>query len=89
MAQIGHPEPRLKSNTEFSFAKKLKVLDPETGGQDATGQALRFDRCLIYQHDRDAISYRIDAMTLCALQGFRVLAVFKRLLASWTDEDFE
>ena len=50
---------------------------------------LGLDRRLINQHDGDVVFYRIDPVALGTFQAFRVLAVFKRLLASRTNEHFQ
>ena len=46
-------------------------------------------RCLIDQHDRDVVLYRVDAVTLLALQAFWLLAVFEPLLAFRTNQNIE
>ena len=58
---------------------KLEGSDPE----------LKLDDCLIDQHDRDVVLYRVDAVTLRALQAFRLLAVFEPLLALRTNQNIE
>jgi hypothetical protein len=50
---------------------------------------LRFDCRFVHQHDGNVVLHSIDAATLCALQGFWILAIFERLLAGGANEDFE
>lgn len=50
---------------------------------------LRLDGCFIDEHDGDVIFDDVDPVTLGALQGFRVLAVFESLLAGWADQHFQ
>ncbi len=58
-----------------------------TCGKDTA--ALRLDRGLIDQHDRDIVLDRIDAVALGALQTLGILSVLERLLAGRADQDFE
>jgi hypothetical protein len=51
--------------------------------------ALRFDRRLIHQHDRNIVFHRIDPTTLRTFKSFRVLPIFERLLAGRTNEDLQ
>ena len=50
---------------------------------------LRLDRGLINQHDGDVVLYRINPVTLGALETFRVLAVVQRLFARRTYQNFQ
>jgi hypothetical protein len=50
---------------------------------------LGFDGGFVDQHDGNVVLDSIYAVTLRALQGFRVLTVFERLLAGGTHEDFK
>lgn len=56
---------------------------------EGSDPALRLDDCLIDQHDRDVVLYRVDAVALLALQAFWLLAVFEPLLAFRTNQNIE
>jgi hypothetical protein len=51
--------------------------------------ALGFDGRFVNQHDGDVVLDSINPATLCALQAFRILAMFERLLAGGANQDFE
>ena len=64
--------------------------DAKKGGGSQTGESeLRFDGRLIHQHDGDVFFDRVHSVALGAFQAFRVLPVFKRLLAGRTNQDFQ
>ena len=48
-----------------------------------------FEGGFVDEHDGDVVFYRVDAMALCALQAFGVLAVVERLLAGGADQNVE
>ena len=48
-----------------------------------------FDCRLIHEHDRDVVFHGIDSVALGALEALRVSAVFERLLARRTHQNFE
>ena len=52
-------------------------------------EELRFDGCLVDQHDRDVIFDGIDTVALCAFQALGIGAVFEGLDAGGTNQDFE
>jgi hypothetical protein len=47
------------------------------------------DGSFVDEHDGDVVFDRIDALTLSALEGLRILAVDEGLLAGGADENFE
>jgi hypothetical protein len=58
-------------------------------GERGLGAYLLLDRRFIDQHDGDVIFDRVDAPALRALQALGTLPVLQRLLAGWTDKNFE
>jgi len=50
---------------------------------------LRLDCRLVDQHDRDVISYCVDAVAQLALEGLRVLSIFEGLFTGRTDQDLQ
>ena len=50
---------------------------------------LRLDYRLIHQHDRDVVSDGVDPVALDALQAFRILTIFERVLARRTDQNIQ
>jgi hypothetical protein len=50
---------------------------------------LGFDGRFVHQHDGDVVLHSIDAVTVGALQGFRILTVLERLLTGGTNQNVE
>jgi hypothetical protein len=50
---------------------------------------LWLDGSFVDQHDRDIVFHGVDAVAMGALQAFRILAVFERLLVGGANEDFQ
>jgi hypothetical protein len=50
---------------------------------------LRFDRCLVHEHDGDIVFHRIDTVALLALQALGILPVFERLLAGGANQNLQ
>jgi len=56
---------------------------------DPAAKRLALDGCLIHQHDGNVVLYRIDPVTLHALQTLGILPVFERLFACRTYQNFK
>ncbi len=68
---------------------KPNPWNPDSEFSRSPGIALRLDRRLIDQHDGDVVFHRVDPVALRTLQSLRILAVFERLLARRTNQDFQ
>ena len=80
---------RSAGRTNASVPTRTSSFLATWSGSRAAAADSGFDGRFIDQHDRNIVFYRVDSVALGALQGFRILAVFERLLARRTDQDFQ
>jgi len=61
----------------------------QLGGFAPPEAELGFDGGFVDQHDGNVVFDCVHAVAVGALEAFRILAVFQRLLTGWANEDFE
>jgi len=68
------------------FGTKLPQIEWIVGDQPGSGG---LGHGFVHQQDRDIVPNRINSVTLAAFQAFAIILLRQRLLAHWTNQDFE